>query len=233
MTKPVFAILGAAMLCACSTRAGLAPPPGYYAPIGHAATAQTGKAMRKWSLGSLASAWLNLKFSVSQPLAAYPLEARRIESWFARLARRDLFDGSVERFRVAASQVDKRGFLPNELRRKQRALAYHNYSLPPLTMIAAFARVNGADLRGDHDAALRRLAERVIAGIDDHEAFVRETGKKQETGDIQDYADFAWLEPYCALYACTAKVEDWKRGMQPFRVTRLGGDVTRIFRATP
>ena len=149
------------------------------------------------------------------------------------LDRRDLFDGSVERFRVAASQVDKRGFLPNELRRKQRALAYHNYSLPPLTMIAAFARVNGADLRGDHDAALRRLAERVIAGIDDHEAFVRETGKKQETGDIQDYADFAWLEPYCALYACTAKVEDWKRGMQPFRVTRLGGDVTRIFRATP
>ncbi|MDR0736853.1 MAG: mannuronate-specific alginate lyase [Zoogloeaceae bacterium] len=360
--KATFAVFAAVVLCACPSYGALAPPPGYYAPAGHASPDgksgetlcpapppphvgalvfrskydgsdsaradinpgavkdyheqtraivdlergvvryvmramrdggshevdcavqwldawaradalmstdfnHTGKSMRKWSLGSLASAWLSLKFSVSQPLAAYPRQAQRIESWFARLAdqtvkdwsglplervnnhsywaawavmasavaldRRDLFDWSVERFRVAVGQVDERGFLPNELKRKQRALAYHNYSLPPLTMIAAFAKVNGVDLRGDHDAALRRLAERVMAGIKDHEAFVRETGKKQETNDIQDHADFAWLEPYCALYSCTAKVEGWKRGMQPFRVTRLGGDVTRIFRTNP
>jgi poly(beta-D-mannuronate) lyase len=34
----------------------------------------------------------------------------------------------VKEFKVAANQVDPQGFLPNELKRKQRALAYHNYA---------------------------------------------------------------------------------------------------------
>ena len=35
----------------------------------------TGKSMRKWALGSLSSAWLHLKFSNSQPLAAHQQQA--------------------------------------------------------------------------------------------------------------------------------------------------------------
>ncbi|GHT85760.1 alginate lyase [Betaproteobacteria bacterium] len=223
----------------------------------------TGKSMRKWALGSLASAWVSLKFSASKPLAAYPQQAQRIEAWLARLAeqtvsdwsdlplervnnhsywaawavmasataldRHDLFDWAVDRFRIAATQVNRDGFLPNELRREQRALAYHNYALTPLVMVAAFAAANGVDLRTEQDAALRRLAEQVISGIENPAAFVCATGVLQDDDNLKDNADFAWLEPYCTLYPCRTETLRWKAGMQPFQATRLGGDVTRMF----
>src|SRR5690606_10236960 len=143
--------------------------------------------------------------------------------------RRDLFDWSVERFRVAAGQVDTEGFLPNELKRRERALAYHNYSLPPLTMIAAFAQANGIDLRDEHDGALQRLAERVLAGLDDHQQFARKVGSAQNTEELGDDSKFAWLEPYCSLYRCSAKTLEWKRELGPLQTYRLGGEVTRLF----
>ncbi|MCY1351700.1 Alginate lyase [compost metagenome] len=145
------------------------------------------------------------------------------------LDRRDLFDWSVQQFQVAAGQVDADGYLPNELKRQQRALAYHNYALPPLAMIAAFAEANGVDLREDHDAALRRLAERVIEGVDDPAAFAAKAGKKQDMTDLKKDAKFAWLEPYCTLYRCSAETLKWKRQMQPFKTFRLGGDLTQVF----
>jgi poly(beta-D-mannuronate) lyase len=143
--------------------------------------------------------------------------------------RSDLFDWSVAQFRVAAGQVDRDGFLPNELKREQRALAYHNYSLPPLAMIAAFAQANGVDLREDHDAALRRLAERVLQGLDDPDAFADKAGKRQAMSELKEDGKFAWLEPYCTLYRCSAETLKWKQSMQPFRNFRLGGDLTRLF----
>ncbi|AYC31871.1 mannuronate-specific alginate lyase [Pseudomonas cavernae] len=223
----------------------------------------TGKSMRKWALGSLASAWLRLKFSESRPLAPYAQQSRLIEAWFAKLAeqtvkdwsglplkqinnhsywaawavmasavatdRRELFDWSVAQFQVAAGQVDGDGFLPNELKRRQRALAYHNYSLQPLAMIAAFAQANGVDLRDDHDAALRRLAERVLQGVDDPDAFADKAGKRQNMSELKEDGKFAWLEPYCTLYRCSAETLKWKQSMQPLKNFRLGGDVTRLF----
>ncbi|MEE1896620.1 mannuronate-specific alginate lyase [Metapseudomonas otitidis] len=143
--------------------------------------------------------------------------------------RRDLFDWSVAQFRVAASQVDKDGFLPNELKREQRALAYHNYSLPPLAMIAAFAQANGVDLRNENDGALRRLGEKVIAGVDDQEPFDDRTGKDQDMEDLEKRAKFAWLEPWCALYGCKPETLRWKDSMAPYKTFRLGGDITQVF----
>ena len=223
----------------------------------------TGKSMRKWALGSLAGAYLRLKFSASQPLAAYPQQSRSIEGWFGRLAdqvvrdwsglppkkinnhsywaawsvmagavatdRRDLFDWSVEQFQVAAQQVDPDGFLPNELKREQRALAYHNYSLPPLTMLAVFAQGNGVDLREANQGALRRLAKQVIAGVDDAAAFAERTEQEQDMSELEKASKFSWLEPYCVLYPCDAKVLEWRASMQPFKTFRLGGDVTQLF----
>ncbi|MDP3977923.1 MAG: mannuronate-specific alginate lyase [Pseudomonas sp.] len=223
----------------------------------------TGKSMRKWALGSMAGAYLQLKFSESQPLAAYPQQVQVIESWFAKLAdqavkdwsdlplkkinnhsywtawsvmaaavaldRRDLFDWSVEQFRVAANQVDEDGFLPNEIKREHRALAYHNYALPPLAMIASFAQANAVDLRPENQGALKRLAERVLDGVNDPDDFASKTGEKQDMEDLRKDNKYSWLAPYCTLYACSADIEELKQDMGPFKTFRLGGNVTRVF----
>ncbi|MDI9097937.1 alginate biosynthesis protein AlgL [Pseudomonas aeruginosa] len=143
--------------------------------------------------------------------------------------RRDLFDWAVSEFKVAANQVDEQGFLPNELKRRQRALAYHNYALPPLAMIAAFAQVNGVDLRQENHGALQRLAERVMKGVDDEETFEEKTGKDQDMTDLKVDNKYAWLEPYCALYRCEPKMLEAKKDREPFNSFRLGGEVTRVF----
>jgi poly(beta-D-mannuronate) lyase len=144
--------------------------------------------------------------------------------------RKDLFDWSVKEFRLAANQVDAQGFLPNELKRKQRALAYHNYALPPLAMIASFAQVNGVDLRSENNGALKRLGDRVLAGVKDSGSeFAARDGEKQDMTDLKTAMKFAWLEPYCSLYDCSPDVLEQKHKMQPFKNFRLGGDVTRTY----
>ncbi|NBA98077.1 mannuronate-specific alginate lyase, partial [Pseudomonas sp. R5(2019)] len=120
--------------------------------------------------------------------------------------RRDLFDWSIKEYRVAANQIDAQGFLPNELKRKQRALAYHNYALPPLAMIASFAQVNGVDLRPENNSALKRLGDQVLAGVKDPSAFKSKNGEKQDMTDLKIDSKFAWLEPWCSLYSCSAEV---------------------------
>lgn len=223
----------------------------------------TGKSMRKWALGSLAGAWLRLKFSESQPLKDYPQQSARIERWFVNLAehtvrewsdlplkkinnhsywaawsvmavavvsdRRDLFDWSVSQFRIAAGQVDNEGFLANEIRRRQRALAYHNYALPPLAMIAAFAEANGVDLRGENHGALQRLAERVLQGAKDPQAFAQRSGTEQDMGEMRKDYKYAWLAPYCSLYDCGPQARELNQEMGPFNSFRLGGEVTQVF----
>jgi len=223
----------------------------------------TGKAARKWALASLASAYLRLKFSASQPLRSAPEQAQAIEAWLGKLGRivvddwkdqpmdkinnheywaawavmaaavatdqRSLYDWSVAEFRTAARQVDAEGYLPNELKRETRALAYHNYSLGPLAMIAAFARANGTDLSGENNRALQRLADRVLAGVDDPRSFEAKTGKKQELDDIAETSKFAWLEPYCSLYPCRGAAGKRLEISRPLKTYRLGGNVTDLF----
>lgn len=143
--------------------------------------------------------------------------------------RRDLFDWSVAQFRIGASQVDADGYLPNELSRETRALAYHNYAMGPLMMIAAFARANDIDLREENHGAMRRLAARVEEGIKDPRTFERKTGYKQALEDLNEDGKFAWLEPYCALYDCSVQTNRWRHSIEPMKTYRLGGDITQLF----
>ncbi|GFM53415.1 mannuronate-specific alginate lyase [Pseudomonas cichorii] len=223
----------------------------------------TGKSMRKWALGSMASSYLRLKFSESHPLANRQQQTQVIEAWFSKLAdqvvsdwsnlpmekinnhsywaawsvmatavatnRRDLFDWAVKEYKIAAYQVDKDGFLPNEVKRRQRALAYHNYALPPLAMIASFSLANGVDLRNENNGALKRLGDRVLAGVKDPDDFASRGGTKQDMSELKKDPKFAWLEPFCSLYSCSPDVIEHKHEMQPFKTFRLGGDLTKVY----
>ncbi|MGH8434249.1 MAG: mannuronate-specific alginate lyase [Pseudomonas sp.] len=143
--------------------------------------------------------------------------------------RRDLFDWSVAQLRIGISQVNAEGYLPNELRRETRALAYHNYSMGPLLMLMAFAQANGIDLREDNQRAIQRLATRVEQGIEDPQLFENKTGVEQDLEDLQEDGKFAWLEPYCALYRCAPSTDKWRRSIEPLKTYRLGGDLTQLF----
>ncbi|MGY4490523.1 mannuronate-specific alginate lyase [Pseudomonas sp. TE3610] len=223
----------------------------------------TGKSMRKWALGSMASAYVRLKFSDSHPLATHQQQTQVIEAWFGRLAdqvvsdwnnlplektnnhsywaawsvmaasvaldRRDLFDWSVKEYKIGANQVDADGFLPNEVKRQQRALAYHNYALPPLSMIASFAQANGVDLRQENNGALKRLGDKVLAGVKDPDIFEAKNGKDQDMTDLKVDSKFAWLEPWCSLYSCPPDALERKHEGQPFKTFRLGGDLTKVY----
>jgi poly(beta-D-mannuronate) lyase len=223
----------------------------------------TGKSRRKWTLASLSSAYLRLKFSGSQPLRGHEEQTRQIEDWLGKLAdrvvldwkdqpldrinnhqywaawsvmatavaldRHDLFDWAVKQYRIAASQVTTDGYFPNELRRRSRALAYHNYALGPLMMISAFALANGQDLRDENDHAIQRVAENVLAGRTDPQRFADKAQDKQVMDDMHKNNNFAWVEAYCALYSCSAPTTQWLSSVRPLRTYRLGGDITQLF----
>lgn len=97
--------------------------------------------------------------------------------WRRRLSPTDAIS-LTSRWRCTAppQTVDSEGFLPNELRRKQRAFSYHNYAIQPLVMIALFARSNGVEVTAENDNALQRLARRILSGFDNPDVFTRKTG---------------------------------------------------------
>ena len=124
------------------------------------------------------------------------------------LNRRDLFDWSLKEYRIAASQIDPDGSLPNEKKRGSRALAYHHYALEPLVMMASFAHANRVDLMQENEGALARLAGYVLK---------------------RDTADAEWLEPYCSLTQCARPTLARRDAHRPLKNRRLGGDLTVVY----
>jgi poly(beta-D-mannuronate) lyase len=148
------------------------------------------------------------------------------------LNRRDLFDWALAQYRYAATQVDADGYLANELKRDTRALAYHNYSLGPLAMIAAFAKANGVDL-ADTREPMQRLAQRVLTGVDNPKQFESKTGEKQTREGIDEYSKFAWMEAYCWTFGCAPPELKRMERMRPLKTYRLGGNLTELFGPPP
>jgi len=144
------------------------------------------------------------------------------------LNKRDLFDWAVAQYRTGTRQIDAEGYLPNELKRDTRALSYHNYSLGPLAMIAAFAKANGVE-PGESRAAMQRLAERTLAGVDDPKTFQKKTGKKQTKEGVHEPSKFAWMEAYCWTFSCSADMAKRLDKMRPLKTYRLGGNLTELF----
>ncbi|MCY1446217.1 Alginate lyase [compost metagenome] len=84
-------------------------------------------------------------------------------------------------------------------------------------------------MRPENNGALKRLGERVLSGAKDPSPFKTKSGENQAMGDLKVDSKYAWLEPWCSLYRCSADALKKKHDMQPFRNFRLGGDLTRIY----
>ncbi len=218
----------------------------------------TGEAVRKWELASLATSYLKIRSAPHDPE-----QSAIVRGWLKRVARHveadysrnltldsrsnnhlnwaawavmaaaiasddsELFDWSVNRFRYALAQIGEDGTLPLELKRRQLALAYHNYALAPLIMLREGAAANGIALSPDEHRRLRTLIDLVLTGIDNPSAIEARTGFPQDMKEISA-AHLAWLEPYYAR-SRDPRVKQVVEANRPLSFTRLGGNLTALF----
>lgn len=107
----------------------------------------------------------------------------------------DLFEWGIRAAREEMGEVDADGYLPLELKRGRRALHYHIFTVAPLVVLAELARSNGIDLYDQSHGALRRLAQRVLLGIEDQIDFKKRTGEVQEAPDFNSGITASWAAP--------------------------------------
>ncbi|WP_020410968.1 mannuronate-specific alginate lyase [Hahella ganghwensis] len=148
------------------------------------------------------------------------------------LQKQELFDWAVMKYREGVGQIDASGYLPNELRRKQRALEYHNFALQPLVMIAVFADANGLDLASEHQGALGRLTKRVVDGLNDSTPFTLLTGREQKVEGLLNPWSVAWVAPYAATFDSIALADLPELPPEQLKASRLGGNLSRMFKAS-
>jgi poly(beta-D-mannuronate) lyase len=129
---------------------------------------------------------------------------------------------------VGITQIRPDGTLPLEMERGARALHYHLFALTPLVMLAEIGLRHGAKLYAARHGALRRLAERALAGLDDPAWFAVRAGAPQDAPGHLPPEDVAWMEPYYARFRDPG-LEPWLDRLRPVRSARLGGDVTAQF----
>lgn len=143
------------------------------------------------------------------------------------LQDRELYGWALDKYRQGVRQIDGQGYLPNEIKRKSRALSYQNYALQPLVMLAVFAEANH-QLLPEERQALERLAEKVVAGIGNPQLFQALTGEEQETEDLVSEWSLAWIPPWRA-YFDPSIVAPLEATVDSFKSTRLGGDLGWLF----
>ena len=129
----------------------------------------TGKSMRKWALASIASAWLQLQYAPTQPLASAPQQAKMIEQWIGK---------------VADLTVQEWADLPLE--------KVNNHSYWAAWALMSSAVVTQRQDLFDHAMAIYRTAVSQV----DNEGFLRnELRRKQRAFSYHNYA----IQPLVAI----------------------------------
>jgi poly(beta-D-mannuronate) lyase len=248
--KPAYATLALQQLSAWATAGAL---------LGN--VNRQGSYERKWTLGSLALAFLKIrdapgldpgKLAVTRDWlskVAYavtpPYEnpkssiSRNNHAYWAGLAvaatgiatnDRRLFDWGLSRARMGIRDIQADGTLPNEMARGRLALHYHAFALPPLVALAEIGEANGLHLYDENGGALRRLADRVIRGMEAPASFEKLATVAQdfplETHPKASY--FAWGEAYYARFRDPRLLPSLS-SLRPLVDARLGGDQTLAF----
>jgi poly(beta-D-mannuronate) lyase len=125
-----------------------------------------------------------------------------------------------EAYDLALAAIQPDGTLPQELRRKGRALVYHNYALAPLVMLAELAARRDEDWYGRRSGAIHRLAARTLDGIANPGAFATLAG--EQSVEVPHGGILGWLAFYRARFP--DRVAAAPNG--PFIYHWLGGDLS-------
>jgi len=144
------------------------------------------------------------------------------------LNRQDMFDWSGAIYSDAMSNINADGTLPNELKRRSRALSYHNFALQPLVLLAAFGEANGQHWLSSENAALKRLATLVIQNLDDSTPLAKAANKAQVKESLREHGRLSWLAPYIATSGDKAWLPLLK-SLPTLKTTRLGGDLNYLY----
>ena len=201
---------------------------------------------RKWRTAGLALAWLKVRRSAS-PAQRAEVEpwvlalARQVEAdygaprepnnhyYWAGLAAAAVGTATGDADQLAYArraylsgldQIQADGTLPRELRRKVKALDYHNYALAPLILSAELAAVRGEDWYSLRDGALHRLVARTLAGIADPPAFAQLAG--EPSVEVPKGGVLGWFAFYRARFPDRAGAGP----AGPFQYDWLGGDLS-------
>ncbi|MBJ6127876.1 alginate lyase family protein [Microvirga splendida] len=140
----------------------------------------------------------------------------------------------LDSVRIGLAQITPDGTLPLEMKRGKRARDYHIFAAEPLVTAAELARSQGIDLYAEHNGALKRLVDRVLASLDDPSFFEKATGSKQEAypGDgTVPSSRIAWLEIHQSRHP-SPEAEDVLSEKRPTGSSEIGGNTTLLFHGT-
>ncbi len=141
---------------------------------------------------------------------------------------RTYFGWGLRQGRKGLAAIQEDGTLPNELKRKGRALHYHIFATMPLTMLTWLAASNGINLQSGNPGSLERLAKLDLEGLENPGYFQQATGTKQDATRIFNASALAWLEAYNRMTP-DAQAEKWLIKLRPMVQNRIGGDATLLY----
>lgn len=210
----------------------------------------------RWSTAGVAMAYLSIWRSSAVDVEA----ARRIQSWFGKLALRcrasaktlrnnhlywagaaaaaaavaandqETFAWAIRAGQEGVAQITSEGALPRELARGSRALDYHCFALSALLLIAELAAANGYDLYSENDRALARLVNLVLRSMDDPSKMERLADSAQIWSKPSDHS-LAWGEIWHARFPLQ-KLQDLLSELRPLSMAYMGGNQTLLFGKT-
>lgn len=151
---------------------------------------------------------------------------------------RAMVEWGVARLRQGLSDVAADGSLPREIARKQMALHYQLFSLPPLAALARIAELNGMGLNAEEQAALDRLARFTFAATQDASEITRLAGIAQDDpmlrgrpALVQGVGLELWLLTKPGGAASAPEIDAALKPFRPYRMSWLGGDVAALWAA--
>ncbi|HWW99295.1 alginate lyase family protein [Collimonas sp.] len=132
-------------------------------------------------------------------------------------------DAASKIYDSALNDIGDDGSLPLEMNRAGRALAYHNYALAPLVMMAELSRMNHDNWYQRRHGRLQKLAQLVLDGIADPAWFVQKTGAAQE---IPKGGVLGWIVFYREAAPELTAPSQALMTQAPFRNAQLGGNLS-------